>query len=146
MRLQKTVLVLATALFSAGALACPNLAGTYTCETDEGAQTANITQEESGGVTTYDFDGMQLITDNETRAIPDDGSLKDGKIRSWCEGDALKAAATGTVLDGGEPMGDVDVTITVSTDGTTLTQTTSGTFKNAGNDYPIESTLTCKKN
>jgi len=146
MQIQKTVLVLATALFSAGALACPNLAGDYTCQTDDGPQSMTVTQEESNGVTSYDLGGTQLITDNEVRDIADDETLKDGKVRSWCEGDVLKAAATGTVLDGGEPAGDVDLTITFTTDGTTLTQNMSGTFKNAGNNYPIDNTMTCTKN
>lgn len=83
---------IALSLISSAALACPNLAGTYTCEGDpaEGISdsTVTVTQSENAGVTTYDVssvdsegtENFSLLADGVTRTESEDLTDDQGNV------------------------------------------------------------------
>jgi hypothetical protein len=135
-------------LFSAQAFACPNLAGTYTCTyQDNSSEQVVISQELKDGVTVYTHNGSQIPADNVAYPVPDDASLHDATFRAWCADDlTLSANLVGKYWQDGQYFGDLNMTSNFTLSGTDLKQVTTGTLKNQGGEYPLNSDMTCVRN
>lgn len=120
----KAVLFSAAFLASASVwAACPNLAGNYTCKSDEGSFAIEVTQSDNSGVTTY----MVATDENAKDAYVADGLEKkaeetDDQIRmvasriSTCSSDALNVVerADYFTLADNQKVGEVMVETAVS--------------------------------
>lgn len=148
----KTVIAL-FALVGAQAFACPNLTGSYICTYEGQTQVSVISQAvDANGITTYTLgseadptDGGSLPADNNTYQVPDSADFKQGTIRGYCEADAFKVAQTGQVFDQGQHIGNVEAVTSLSLVDNNLLQATTGVFKAASGDYPINQSLTCTR-
>lgn len=135
-------------LFSAQAFACPNLAGTYTCTyQDNSSEQVVISQETKDGVTVYTHNGSQIPADNMAYPVPDDANLRSATFRAWCaDENTLSANLVGQYFQDNSYFGDLDMTSNFTLSGTDLKQVTTGTLKNQGGEYPLNSDLTCTRN
>jgi len=134
--------------FSAQAWACPELAGSYTCTYQDGSsEVVTITQELKDGVTIYNHNGSTVPADNVAYPVPDDASLREGTFKAWCaDNSTLSAQLIGKYYQDGQYFGDLDMTTNFSLNGSDLKQTSVGTLKNAGGEYPLNGENTCKRN
>lgn len=138
-------------LASAQAWACPNLAGTYTCTSDQGSNQIVVTQDDKNGVTTYRFNGEALfITDGQTRRWPDDADIKNISVASSCNGSsALVADVRADVYDSGSYIGNLEMAMTFSnqSENGKLVQKSEGKLVAIdGKTYPVNSESSCDRN
>ncbi len=138
-------------LFSAPAMACPNLSGSFTCKyQDNTAEVVTITQGvNKDGTTVYQYNGSAIIADNVSYPIPDDQTLKEGTFKAWCnpeEATVLNSLLTGKYYSQGSYYGDLVLNMKFSMEGSDLKQVTKGTLKNQSSEYPLDSDLVCKRN
>ncbi len=135
-------------LFSAQAFACPNLAGSYTCTyQDNSSEQVVISQEDKDGVTIYTHNGSQIPADNVAYPVPDDANLRSATFRAFCpDANTLSANIVGQYFQDNQYFGDLDMTSNFSLSGTDLKQVTTGTLKNQGGEYPLNSDMTCTRN
>lgn len=138
---------------SASALACPDLAGDYTCVSQYGhTWQVPVSQAEVNGVMVYYWSGMELITDNTARPLPDTDTSKNQVLKAWCGAENnLLANLTAAVYDGGANnkfVGDADVTADFRPDANNgIVYTSSGAIKLAGGGVsPIQMTTRCARN
>lgn len=87
-------------LISSSAFACPDLAGTYTCEEHESPSV--ITQTVSRKVTTYNLDGITAVADGKTRIVASDSEAPELRLtQSWkCSGKKSLVGLTAIYFDG----------------------------------------------
>jgi len=135
-------------LFSAQAYACPELTGTYTCTYQDGSsEVITLSQEQKDGVTVYSHNGSQIPADSVAYPVPDDVNLREATFKAWCaDGTTLNAQLVGKYFQENQYFGDLEMTSAFTLDGTDLKQVTTGTLKNLGGEYPLNSDLTCKRN
>jgi hypothetical protein len=137
-------------LFSVQAFACPDLAGSYTCSHQDGStEVVTVSQENKDGVMIYQYNDAAIPADNQVYQLPDDQDLKDATFRAWCDttnADLLQTQLIGKYYSQGSYYGDLTLNMTFSLAGTDLKQTTTGTLKNSGGEYPLNNELTCKRN
>lgn len=141
-------------LVGAQAFACPNLAGTYTCNYDGQVEALEMSQTETNGVTVYSMrnpndpndQGGSLPADNTTYQLEDSEQFKNATIRGYCEGETFNIAQAGQYYDQGQHIGDIQAVTSMSLMNGNLLQATNGTFKTASGDYPINSQITCTRN
>ena len=135
-------------LFSAQAFACPQLAGVYTCSyQDNSSEIITITQELKDGVTVYTHNGSQIPADNQSYPVPDDANLRSATYRAFCPDAAtLSANLVGKFYQDGQFYGDLDMTSNFTLEGANLKNVVTGTLKNQGGDYPLNSEVLCTRN
>lgn len=135
-------------LFSFQAYACPDLAGSYTCNYQDGSsEVITLSQELKDGVTIYTHNGSQIPADNVAYPVPDDVNLREATFRAWCTDTVtLSANLVGKYFQEGAYFGDLNMTSAFTLDGTSLKQITTGTLKNQGGEYPLNSEMTCTRN
>ena len=141
-------------LFGAQAMACPNLAGNYTCTYEGQTSVIQMSQTENNGVTVYTIkdandpqnQGGSLPADNNTYRLQDSDQVKNGTIRGWCEAEAFKIEQTGEYYDKGQHIGNVQAVISMYLTNGNLVQDTAGTFTTPSGNYPINSQVTCTPN
>ncbi|MBX3020339.1 MAG: hypothetical protein KF799_01575 [Bdellovibrionales bacterium] len=138
-------------LFSVQAFACPDLTGTYTCAYQDGSsEVITLSQSvDKDGITVFNYNGSQIPADNQLYPIPDDDTLKEGTFRAWCDTAnpaLLQSQLLGKYWNNGAYYGDLTMNMTFSLSGRDLKQTTQGTLKNAGGEYPLNSELVCTRN
>ena len=96
---------------SSVALACPNLAGTYTCSEDGQDYQTVLSQNTVNGVTTYtmleDGDEMNIIADNNRREERTDSGYVG--IKGSCQDNKLLIA-----IDSKETDADLGITIEIN--------------------------------
>lgn len=141
------ILSVVALLFSASAFACPDLTGTFTCTYQDGSsEQVTISQQINNGVTIYNYNGSMIATDNITRAVPDDETVKNATFRAWCDGASLKGNLIGKYYNNGSYFGDLDMTLDLSITGRDLKTETSGNLKDTGGtDYPLGGTTVCTR-
>lgn len=135
-------------LFSAQAFACPNLTGAYTCTYQDGtSDVVTMTQEEKGGVTIYNYNGSLIPADNALYPVPDDDNVKQATFRAWCDNASLKGNIVGKYYNNGALFGDLNMTLDLSLNNTSLKSVTTGTLTATnGTVYPLDGDLTCVRN
>ncbi len=86
-------------VFSFKAMACPNLAGTYTCAyEDNPPEQILITQELKNGFMTYSHNGSTVVADNIAYPIPGEETLRSGTLRATClNNETLSANLVGNI-------------------------------------------------
>lgn len=134
-------------LVSAQAFACPQLAGNYTCNYQDGQTTTLVlNQDAKSNVTIYDMNGQQLPADNQVKPIPDEDSLKNATVRAWCNDDTtLHTEIVGKYYRQGQYFGDLTMDADLSMANQNLRQVTTGNVKNSGGTYPVNSDITCTR-
>ena len=140
-------LVAIALVFSAQAWACPDLTGKYLCTYEDGStENVEITQRvDEKGVTIYNYGGSDIPADNAAYPVPEDDTLKEATMRSWCDGQTLQAQMIGKYYNRGAFFGDLTMNLVISLNGTGLSQVTTGVLKAQGTDYPMNSTVTCAR-
>lgn len=135
-------------LFSVQAYACPELTGSYTCAYQDGSsEVVTISQELKDGVTIYTHNGSQIPADNVAYPVPDDANLREATFRAFCSDEAtLTANLVGKYFQDGQYFGDLNMTSNFTLDGANLKQVTTGTLKNQGGEYPLNSEMVCTRN
>ncbi len=134
-------------LVSVNAYACPELTGSYTCTYQDGSsEVLSISQENKDGVTVYNYNGSMIPADNKVYPVPDDETLKQATFRAWCETATLKGNIVGKYYNNGALFGDLDMTLSLSLDGTSLKSVTTGALTNSGGTYPLDGSVTCARN
>lgn len=147
MRISTSVLFV-LGLFSASAVACPNLSGSYTCVNDGQKETLVVSQNEMNGQMVYQIGETQVIADNVAYPIPDDEELKGGTQRAFCDSQSneLKIEILGKIYDQQDFFGDLAVQIGFSVDGSNnLVNTIHGSLKATNGEYPIHDISTCTR-
>jgi len=141
--------VLVGLLLSAQAYACPNLTGEFTCKSQDGTEVIKISQEVRDGVTVFNYNGSEILANNEAMPFPDDDSIREGTFRTWCEeanADLVFSQLLGKYYDHGRYFGDLELNLTLSLTENNLKQVTKGTLKSGTRVYPIESETICERN
>lgn len=141
----KKLCIAAFALFSAGAIACPNLAGTYNCHYDDGDEVTKISQVTKAGVTTCVVGREKIIADNVVRRLPNSDDLRNATLQSWCENDQLKAELKGMAYDGKTLVGAVTVMNTVYLDTNGLVMQSDETLVRGGESEWFEFAIQCDR-
>lgn len=140
---------LAIALVSVQAFACPDLTGNYSCVYQDGTkEVVSITQEQKNGVTTFLYNGSAIVADNQAYPMADDQNLREATFRAWCDSadpTLLQTQLLGKYYTNGAYYGDLTMNMNFSMAGSDLKQTNTGTLKNAGGEYPLNSELTCTR-
>jgi len=143
----------AFAFASSTAMACPDLAGNYTCVSQYGDSVQiPVQQAEVNGVTVYNWNGVEMITDATPRPIPDTVYSKNQILKAWCgTDDNLVANLKAQAYDSANHnfIGDADLTVDIRPDGGTgLVETYNGTLTrpNNGGVYPIQMKVNCTRN
>ena len=134
--------------FSASAMACPDLTGTFTCTYQDGSsEQVTISQQINNGITMYNSNGSMISADNKTYPVPDDETIKNATFRAWCDGASLKGNLIGKYYNQGSYFGDLDMILDLSIAGRDLKNETSGNLKDTGGtDYPLGGTTVCTRN
>jgi len=135
-------------LFSAPAFACPDLTGAFTCTYQDGSsEIVTISQADKAGVMVYNYNGSELPADNVVYPMPDDETIKQGTFRAWCDGASLKGNILGKYYNNGALFGDLDMTLDLSLEGTSLKSVTVGSLKATdGTSYPLDGQIVCTRN
>jgi hypothetical protein len=105
----------------------------------------SISQESKNGVTVYNYNGSLIPADNVSYPIPDDQTLKSATFRAWCESVSLNGNIVGQYYNNGALVGDLNMTLDLSLDGTSLKSVTTGTLTNSGGTYPLDGSVTCAR-
>jgi len=138
----------ATFLFSIRAFACPNLAGSYTCEFLGYPEDVTVSQQNKNSVIVYTANGYDVPADNQAYKVPDRKELKNATLRAWCNDDvALNFQLLGVAWEDGAPYGDLTVDGTLSKSGKDLQPKMTGKIvKRDGSEQPFNPEVTCKAN
>lgn len=143
----RTIAALALMFSAASAFACPNLAGSFTCNYNGQKEVITVTQSMKGAVTVYMVNGSEIVADNQVRNIPDDESLKNATFRAWCDDTVtLKGQILGKYYNNGSYFGDLTADINFLLANGNLKQVTTGELKGANGNYPINNETVCTKN
>lgn len=98
----KRILIIFSFLFSYNALACPQLAGNYTCSTAEGDQELVVQQEVREGSTVYIVDQEEVYADGQAHLIQDNTIM--GSYTATCLEDSLETITQAILMQEGEPV------------------------------------------
>ena len=150
----KKVIFLAAIFAAPMAMACPDLAGNYSCVIDGQPKRTIVSQAELGGVMNYridqeDADSIELIADGMDHDASRwmDG-LDQAVYNASCDGDArLMINANGIIMNEGQPMGKLQVLIAASRDGAgNLAQNVTGMITGDFGSFPVdEQNLVCAR-
>ncbi|NJL23816.1 MAG: hypothetical protein HC902_00610 [Calothrix sp. SM1_5_4] len=141
-------LILSLPLLAPALAACPDLAGTYLCQTKSSTEEKiSISQEVRNGVVLYTYNGAQFPADNKVHPIQDD-DVKDGTMRSWCVQDGetkLKSDVTGKISNVYGSWSDFRMSVTLWLEADVLRRTTVGYIKSPRISYPIDHEEECAR-
>lgn len=98
-------LMLATLLFSSSAFACPDLSGSYTCNSGSRVVSKDVQLTSTGYIINTDGVDYEYFTNGTSYDIPETDSYKDMKIVSSCSGDQFLVHLTATILYDGSVIG-----------------------------------------
>lgn len=132
------------AVATTGAFACPNLAGNYTCTYSDGPEQVAVSQTLAGGVTTYTYNGQQMIADGKSHDL--DNSDIDGTYTATCAGTRVTAHLVGQIMSQGQAVGSADLTLKVDQVRAGLALDQTGTITVQGQVNPINEQVSCTKN
>jgi hypothetical protein len=137
-------LLLVVFFFSVNALACPQISGTYTCETEDGPEILEISQTNSSGIETFNIDGTDFVADGVTKKYAD--TEFNGTITATCSLNKLDITTFGDIYESGTKTSYVAVkeSYYASKDG--LVYAINGNFEHQGQVYPINEKVNCSKN
>lgn len=163
---------LALSFVSVQAFACPKLAGTYNCAYQDGSsEVVSITQADKNGGTVFSYDSSEMPADNQTYPLDERSAsgmlttVKSATFRAWCdlanpnllhiqligqywETDRHPAIHYNLPYESPQTaiyLGDLTINITFAMVGQDLKQTTHGTLKKAGSEYPFDSEMVCTR-
>lgn len=140
----KTISFIAALLVSTYAMACPQIAGTYTCDYGDGPEVLTIQQTVKSGVTEYLLDGDSYLADGQAYAYSDEGF--SGTTTTACAGQTVSSAIVGDLLENGSAVGNLNVTVSYTPSATGLNSTSVGQLVYGGQTYPINDSISCTKN
>jgi hypothetical protein len=150
MRIRVSTALVLSCLMPAVAWACPNLTGAYTCTDSQGqSETIQLSQTVSDqNITVYVYNGTSLQADNMAYAVPDDGTIRDATLRTWCDDDSTwKTELLGKYWRNGAYYGDLRLERDFRLDASTnLLSVTSGALTNSSGSHSLDSSMTCTRN
>jgi hypothetical protein len=127
------------------AFACPDLAGNYTCTYSDGTSEATeFTQSTTNGVTTYNLGVQEVIADGAPHPVKEEDI--DGSYTATCTTDAVSTVLTGDILDAGQAVAKVNVTLKVQKNRTGLAIGQTGEISVGADVIPVDDSATCTKN
>jgi hypothetical protein len=139
--------IVSIGFLSASAFSCPNLAGSYQCESDGESYALTLTQtlnEDGFHVFTYtnEDESFDLIADGKVIEVP----TEDGKVAYSASCPAGKDALVLSMdIESGEYSITAAKSSTVDTSGN-VNSKTKGTVVSNGQKYDFDSLETCTKN
>lgn len=130
--------------------ACPDLAGSYTCNDEGNTYPLGLKQEVQAGTTVYSFDGLDnmrssVAADGEIHKADDVASLRSSTLKGWCEGSSLKLERRGVFMDDGKDIGKLEMNFVVHMDGDVLVQGRTGFISVGGREVSVDATIRCER-
>lgn len=140
----KTVFFTAALFINTYAMACPQLAGTYTCDYGNGPEIMTVEQNVKGGITEYIIDGYVVLADGQ--AYPQNDESFSGTTTTSCVGQDVSQLIVGNLLENGTDVGDINVTSSFVTSSTGVNLVSVGEITYGDQTAPINETIACTKN
>lgn len=136
--------------YSANALACPNLSGTFECRSSGGMPyDVTVTQSVQNGVTTYEMTGDDshdiMIADGRSHDYEsDNGKLRNGTYRAVCRADQVDQHMEAELFNEDGKWGDMVADVEYSRgEAGSLVAVTDGEIKYELGNFPIDSRMEC---
>ena len=126
-------------LIHASAFACPEISGTYKCDTRK--QPLKITQSTAHGITTYVVHGDIRIADKKVHDLPDSPLLVHQQYKASCTAETFTVKQTAKNRDG---AGKLDMQIDMFYSGKNFIYSITGFYNPVdGKPVPIDEYITC---
>ena len=136
-------------VFGGQALACPNLAGDFSCIYKDGSvEHIRVGQEEKDGVTVFQYNNHKIPANNQLYDVPDEDTLRGATFRAWCEGDGngvLRTQLAGKYYTENSFYGQLTLDTSYRLAGGDLKQISTGVLKHVGGERAINSEVLCKR-
>lgn len=128
----KTFISILVLLGTSAAMACPNLAGNYKCQSPDGSE-IQVTMANRAGATVY---SILDLSDNTTTEFIADGKEYPfeelGKYRASCKGANLEYHAYGQFEEEGTVVGSIDIKMNIFLEGRNIRSVGQQTFAYGG--------------
>lgn len=142
----KSIIVLFVSIFSTVAMACPQLAGSYTCTYDDGTtETLTVEQGVDNGVNVFVVDGDVFYADGQAHPISTEELV--GTYVATCVGNAVNANVNADMYQQGSKIGMIQADLSLSqVSPGFVTMGTNGNVVVDNQVYPITESATCSLN
>jgi hypothetical protein len=139
-------------LLSSAAFACPQISGTFHCNSDQPEDIVVQTRVENG-VTIYNYNGQDIIADGVQRDYSSQGTTvklaatcNDTTFTMQSQMSSINIAEVGAFLCNGPASDQADIKTDYSVDGTNIKEVGTAAIHCAdGHDVPLNNEYTCTK-
>jgi len=143
--MKKMIIALLATLSTAAAASCPDLAGTFTCQGQDGSSgQLTIEMAEDNGVVVYITEGDALYTDG--REVPFQTPEVVGTVSATCNNSTVEMVTKGDIIQGGQKIGNLLGLTVIAPTETGFNQDTTVDFEVGGQKGQQKDQVVCTKN